>query len=61
MGRVIHLKGKPCKYLGVVCFFKGKTFVVCRPPLQSSVAEELDQTSTVCKKKSVCFLTSTSL
>ncbi|MFS7986014.1 hypothetical protein Hanom_Chr11g01005471 [Helianthus anomalus] len=38
-------------------FFKGKTSTVCGPHLQTSAAEEVDQTSTVCKKKTVCFLT----
>ncbi|MFS7956153.1 hypothetical protein Hanom_Chr07g00651241 [Helianthus anomalus] len=45
-------------YLGVVCFFRGKTSAVCGPHLQTSAAEEVDQTSAVCKKKTVCFLTS---
>ncbi|MFS7896782.1 hypothetical protein Hanom_Chr00s005806g01730681 [Helianthus anomalus] len=45
-------------YLGVVCFFRGKMFAVCGPHLQTSVAEEVDQTSAVCNKKTVCFLTS---
>ncbi|KAL4556219.1 hypothetical protein LXL04_038863 [Taraxacum kok-saghyz] len=34
-----------------------KTYV-CGPHLQASAAEEVDQTSAVCKKKTVCFLTS---
>ncbi|KAL4570801.1 hypothetical protein LXL04_026464 [Taraxacum kok-saghyz] len=35
-----------------------KTSAVCGPHLQSSAAEEVDQMSAVCKKKTVCFLTS---
>ncbi|MFS7981850.1 hypothetical protein Hanom_Chr10g00955851 [Helianthus anomalus] len=31
--------------------------VVCGPHLQTSVEEEVDQTSVVCKKKAICFLT----
>ncbi|MFS7932775.1 hypothetical protein Hanom_Chr04g00371901 [Helianthus anomalus] len=46
--------------LGVVCFFRGKTSAVCEPHLQTSVAEKVNQTSSVCNKKTVCFLTSTS-
>ncbi|KAL4572602.1 hypothetical protein LXL04_019382 [Taraxacum kok-saghyz] len=34
-----------------------KTSAVCGPHLQSSAVEEVDQTSAVCKKKTVCFLT----
>ncbi|MFS7995897.1 hypothetical protein Hanom_Chr12g01123451 [Helianthus anomalus] len=34
---------------------------VCGPHLQTSAAEEVDKTSAVCKKKTVCFLTSSSL
>ncbi|MFS8025758.1 hypothetical protein Hanom_Chr16g01478961 [Helianthus anomalus] len=30
---------------------------VCGSHLQTSVADEVDQTSAVCKKKIVCFLT----
>ncbi|KAF5801117.1 hypothetical protein HanXRQr2_Chr06g0244401 [Helianthus annuus] len=41
--------------LGAVCFFRGKTSAVCGPHLQTSAAEEVDQTSAVCKKKTVCF------
>ncbi|MFS7948295.1 hypothetical protein Hanom_Chr06g00558261 [Helianthus anomalus] len=41
--------------LGVVCFFRRKMSAVCEPHLQTSVAEEVDQTSAVCKKKTVCF------
>ncbi|MFS7985445.1 hypothetical protein Hanom_Chr11g00998451 [Helianthus anomalus] len=48
------------KELGAVCFFRGKTSAVCGPHLQTSAAEEVDQTSAVCKKKTVCFLTSAS-
>ncbi|MFS7980985.1 hypothetical protein Hanom_Chr10g00945611 [Helianthus anomalus] len=44
-------------YLGGVCFFRGKMSAVCGPHLQTSAAEEVDQTSAVCKKKTVCFLT----
>ncbi|MFS7906783.1 hypothetical protein Hanom_Chr01g00063301 [Helianthus anomalus] len=33
------------------------TSAFCGPYLQTSVAEEVDQTSAVCKKKTVCFLT----
>ncbi|MFS7985925.1 hypothetical protein Hanom_Chr11g01004381 [Helianthus anomalus] len=47
-------------HLGVVCFFRCKTSAVYGPHLQTSVAEEVDQTSAVCKKKTVCFLTSAS-
>ncbi|MFS7905495.1 hypothetical protein Hanom_Chr01g00048391 [Helianthus anomalus] len=47
-------------HLGVVCFFRGKMSAVCGPHLQTSVAEEVDQTSAVCRKKTVCFLTSPS-
>ncbi|MFS7991923.1 hypothetical protein Hanom_Chr12g01076321 [Helianthus anomalus] len=43
--------------LGVVCFFRVKMSAVCALHLQTSVAEEVDQTSAVCKKKTVCFLT----
>ncbi|KAJ0878296.1 hypothetical protein HanRHA438_Chr10g0438111 [Helianthus annuus] len=38
-------------------FFSGKTSAVCGPHLQTSAAEEVDQNSAVCKKKTVCFLT----
>ncbi|MFS7986580.1 hypothetical protein Hanom_Chr11g01012021 [Helianthus anomalus] len=38
----------------------GKMFVVCGPDLQTSAAEEVDQTSSICQKKTFCFLTSTS-
>ncbi|MFS7953720.1 hypothetical protein Hanom_Chr07g00621921 [Helianthus anomalus] len=31
--------------------------VVCGPHVQTSVTEEVDQTSAVCKKKTICFLT----
>ncbi|MFS7923373.1 hypothetical protein Hanom_Chr03g00259971 [Helianthus anomalus] len=48
------------EFFGVVCFFRGKTSAVCGPHLQTSAAEELDQTSAVCKEKTVCFLTSVS-
>ncbi|MFS7946026.1 hypothetical protein Hanom_Chr06g00531181 [Helianthus anomalus] len=41
------------------CFFRGKTSVVCGPHLQTSVAEEVNQISAVCRKKTVCFSTST--
>ncbi|MFS7926885.1 hypothetical protein Hanom_Chr04g00302431 [Helianthus anomalus] len=44
--------------LGAVCFFRGKTSAVCEPHLQTSVAEEVDQTTAIRKKKDVCFLTS---
>ncbi|MFS7911649.1 hypothetical protein Hanom_Chr02g00120591 [Helianthus anomalus] len=44
-----------------VCFFKGKTSAVCGPHLQISAAEKVDQTSAVCKKKTLCFLTSAML
>ncbi|MFS7975408.1 hypothetical protein Hanom_Chr10g00880261 [Helianthus anomalus] len=47
-------------HLGVVCFFRGKTSAVCGPYLQTSATEEVNQTSAVCKKKTVCFLTSAS-
>ncbi|MFS7989011.1 hypothetical protein Hanom_Chr11g01041711 [Helianthus anomalus] len=40
---------------GAVCFFRGKKSVVCRPHLQASTGEEVDQMSAVCKKKRVCF------
>ncbi|MFS7889882.1 hypothetical protein Hanom_Chr00s000005g01612221 [Helianthus anomalus] len=43
--------------LGVVCFFRGKMSAVCGPHLQTSAAEEVGQTSSVCKKKTVCFST----
>ncbi|KAL4558214.1 hypothetical protein LXL04_036412 [Taraxacum kok-saghyz] len=36
---------------GAVCFFEVKTSAVCGPHLQPSAAEEVDQTSAVCKKK----------
>ncbi|CAI9303386.1 unnamed protein product [Lactuca saligna] len=36
---------KQHKDLGVVCFFKEKLLEVCGPPLQSSVAEEVEQTA----------------
>ncbi|KAL4574845.1 hypothetical protein LXL04_021684 [Taraxacum kok-saghyz] len=45
-------------FLGGVCFFEAKTSAVCGPHLQASAAEEVDQTSAVCKKNTVCFLTS---
>ncbi|MFS7988661.1 hypothetical protein Hanom_Chr11g01037521 [Helianthus anomalus] len=38
-------------------FLRGKTSTVCGPHLQTSVEEEVNQTSTVCKKKVVWFLT----
>ncbi|KAJ0827566.1 hypothetical protein HanRHA438_Chr17g0827301 [Helianthus annuus] len=38
-------------------FLRSKMSVVYRPHLQTSVEEEVDQTSAVCKKKTVCFLT----
>ncbi|MFS7896837.1 hypothetical protein Hanom_Chr00s005946g01731461 [Helianthus anomalus] len=41
---------------GAVCFLRGKMSIVCGPHLQTSVEEELDQTSAVCKKKVVCFV-----
>ncbi|MFS7950174.1 hypothetical protein Hanom_Chr07g00580251 [Helianthus anomalus] len=47
-------------HLGVVCFFRGKTSSICGPHLQTSVTEEVDQTSAVCREKTVCFLTSAS-
>ncbi|KAL4584266.1 hypothetical protein LXL04_008862 [Taraxacum kok-saghyz] len=37
--------------LGGVGFFEAKTSAVCGPHLQPSAAEEVDQTSAVCKKK----------
>ncbi|MFS7924707.1 hypothetical protein Hanom_Chr03g00275851 [Helianthus anomalus] len=43
------------KDLGVVCF--GKLSAVCGLHLQTSVEEEVDQTSVICKKKTVGFLT----
>ncbi|MFS7953203.1 hypothetical protein Hanom_Chr07g00615801 [Helianthus anomalus] len=52
--------GKIKYYFGVVCFFRGKTSAVCGSHLQTFAAEEVDQTSAVCKKKTVCFLTSVS-
>ncbi|MFS8010862.1 hypothetical protein Hanom_Chr14g01301961 [Helianthus anomalus] len=45
------------RYLGAVCFFGGKTSAVCGPHLLTSAVEEVNQTSTICKKKTVCFLT----
>ncbi|KAL4588665.1 hypothetical protein LXL04_001557 [Taraxacum kok-saghyz] len=47
-----------CGLKGAVCFFRGKTSAVCGPHLQTSATEEVDQTSAVCNKKTVCFLTS---
>ncbi|MFS7928594.1 hypothetical protein Hanom_Chr04g00322621 [Helianthus anomalus] len=44
-------------YLGAVCFFRSKMSAVCGPHLQTSVKEEVDQTTEVCKKKTVCFFT----
>ncbi|MFS7899139.1 hypothetical protein Hanom_Chr10g00890411 [Helianthus anomalus] len=41
---------------GAVCFSRGKTSAVCGPHLQTSVVEEVVQTSAVCEKKTVCFL-----
>ncbi|MFS7959403.1 hypothetical protein Hanom_Chr08g00690671 [Helianthus anomalus] len=41
--------------LGVVCFFRAKTAAVYGSHLQTSVAEEVNQTFAVCKKKTVCF------
>ncbi|KAL4584483.1 hypothetical protein LXL04_009085 [Taraxacum kok-saghyz] len=38
---------------GAVCFFEAKTSAVCGPHLQASVAEEVDQTSAVCNKKTI--------
>ncbi|MFS7907671.1 hypothetical protein Hanom_Chr01g00074061 [Helianthus anomalus] len=35
---------------------RSKMYAVCGPHLQTYVEEEVDQTSAVCKKKSVCFL-----
>ncbi|MFS7994575.1 hypothetical protein Hanom_Chr12g01107651 [Helianthus anomalus] len=46
------------KDLGVVCFFRGKMYAVCGPHLLASVAEEVGQTSAVCREKTVCFLSS---
>ncbi|KAL4591142.1 hypothetical protein LXL04_004092 [Taraxacum kok-saghyz] len=37
--------------MGAVCFFEVKTSAVCGPHLQASAAEEVAQTSAVCKKK----------
>ncbi|CAI9276543.1 unnamed protein product [Lactuca saligna] len=37
---------------------KAKIHEVCRPPIQSSVAEEVEQTAAAYNKKHVCFLTS---
>ncbi|KAK1407968.1 hypothetical protein QVD17_39596 [Tagetes erecta] len=37
---------------------KLKMSAVYRPHLQTSAEEEVDQTSAVCKKKTVCFLMS---
>ncbi|KAL4592284.1 hypothetical protein LXL04_005272 [Taraxacum kok-saghyz] len=39
--------------LGAVCFFEVKTSTVCGPYLQPSAVEEVDQTSAVCKKKTM--------
>lgn len=44
--------------LGVFYFFKVKIPDVCGPHLHPSAAEEVDQTTTTCNKKYVCFLTS---
>lgn len=41
-------------YFGVI-FLKGKICVVCGPYLHTSIGEEVDQMSTVCKKKVACF------
>ncbi|KAL4561286.1 hypothetical protein LXL04_033450 [Taraxacum kok-saghyz] len=54
--RRIQLNGKILREtklanLCVVCIFEVKTSAVCGPHLQPSAAEEVDQTSTVCKKK----------
>ncbi|KAL4585899.1 hypothetical protein LXL04_010526 [Taraxacum kok-saghyz] len=46
------------KEIGDVCFFEAKTSAACGTHLQASAAEEVDQTSTICNKKIVCFLTS---
>ncbi|MFS7984731.1 hypothetical protein Hanom_Chr11g00989971 [Helianthus anomalus] len=43
------------EHLGVVCFLRGTTSADCGPHLQTSVAEEVDQTFVVCNKKTVCF------
>ncbi|MFS7971453.1 hypothetical protein Hanom_Chr09g00833021 [Helianthus anomalus] len=48
------------KNVGAVCFFRGKMSAVCGPYLQTSAAEEVDQTYAVYQKKTVCFLTSAS-
>ncbi|MFS7915165.1 hypothetical protein Hanom_Chr02g00162121 [Helianthus anomalus] len=36
-----------------VCFFRCKRSTVCRPHLQTSAREEVDQMSAECNKKSV--------
>ncbi|MFS8026818.1 hypothetical protein Hanom_Chr16g01491201 [Helianthus anomalus] len=42
--------------LGGVCFFRCKRSAVCGPHLHTSAREEVDQTSAVCMKKTVCFV-----
>lgn len=56
-------KLKNNKYLkvkqGDACYFRVKTLAGCGPHLQTSVEEEVDQMFAICKKKTLCFLTST--
>ncbi|MFS7918571.1 hypothetical protein Hanom_Chr03g00202721 [Helianthus anomalus] len=44
--------------LDAVCFFCKKRSAVCGSYLQTSVGEEVEQMSAVCKEKRVCFFIS---